>query len=81
MLVSVKIVSRLVLIVVGVLCGLQLARAQDAINAPAQKQIGSTKTEVVPSLIVMNARGATLQGDTLTLTVFRQTLLCSPIAQ
>ena len=67
MLASVKIVSRLVLIVVGVLCGLQLARAQDAINAPAQKQIGSTKAEVVPSLIVMNARGATLQGDTLTL--------------
>ena len=45
----------------------QLALAQDAIGAPAQKQIGATKTEIVPSLIVMNAQGASLQGDTLTL--------------
>ena len=43
------------------------AFAQDAIKAPAQKQIGSAKTEVVPSLIVMNAQGATLDGGTLTL--------------
>jgi hypothetical protein len=43
------------------------AFAQDAIKSPAQKQIGSTKTEVVPSLIVMNAQGATLDGETLTL--------------
>ena len=45
----------------------QAAQAQDAISAPAQKQIGATKTEMVPSLIVMNARGATLTGATLTL--------------
>ena len=32
-----------------------------------QKQIGATKTEMVPSLIVMNAHGATLSGTTLTL--------------
>ena len=44
------------------------ALAQDAIKAPAQKQIGAAKTEIVPSLIVMNAQGATLNGDTLTLT-------------
>jgi hypothetical protein len=42
--------------------------AQDAISAPAQKQIGSPKTEMVPSLIVMNAKGASLQDGTLTLT-------------
>jgi hypothetical protein len=64
--------SCLVLIVAGLIFGPQLARAQDAISAPAQKQIGATKTdatktEMVPSLIVMNARGATLQGGTLTL--------------
>jgi hypothetical protein len=45
----------------------QLSLAQDAISAPAQKQIGSAKTEIVPSLIVMNAQGASLEGDTLTL--------------
>jgi hypothetical protein len=44
------------------------ASAQDAITAPAQKKIGSAKTEIVPSLIVMNAQGATLEGETLTLT-------------
>lgn len=43
------------------------AFAQDAIKAPAQKQIGAAKTEVVPSLIVMNAQGASLDGGTLTL--------------
>ena len=45
----------------------QMVFAQDAISAPAQKQIGGAKAEMVPSLIVMNARGATLQGGTLTL--------------
>lgn len=44
-----------------------VALAQDAISAPAQKQIGATKAEIVPSLIVMNARGASLEGETLTL--------------
>ena len=39
--------------------------------APALKAIGaptSTKPEMEPSLIVLNSRGATLQGDKLTLT-------------
>lgn len=47
------------------------ALAQDAISAPAAKSIGAPsnqKTELVPSLIVMNSGGATLKGDTLTLT-------------
>jgi hypothetical protein len=39
----------------------------NAVTAPAQKTIGVAKTEMVPSLIVMNARGASLQGATLTL--------------
>ena len=43
------------------------ALAQGAIDGPAQKTIGATKTEMVPSLIVMNAQGASLQGETLTL--------------
>jgi hypothetical protein len=41
--------------------------AQDAITAPIQKTIGSGKPKIEPSLIVMNARGAALQGDKLTL--------------
>lgn len=45
--------------------------AENAITAPATKSIGTSstqKTELVPSLIVMNSDGATLKGDTLTLT-------------
>ena len=42
--------------------------AQDAIKQPAQKSIGAVKQEIVPSLIVLNARGASLQGQSLTLT-------------
>jgi hypothetical protein len=34
---------------------------------PLQKSIGQARLEVVPSLIVLNARGATLQGQKLTL--------------
>lgn len=44
------------------------AMAQNAIKAPAEKTIGQPKTEIVPSLIVLNADGAKLEGNTLTLT-------------
>ena len=37
-------------------------------HMPLQKTIGQAKPEIVPSLIVMNARGANLQGGKLTLT-------------
>jgi hypothetical protein len=36
-------------------------------HVPLQKTIGQAKPEVVPSLIVLNARGASLQGQKLTL--------------
>jgi hypothetical protein len=36
-------------------------------HVPLQKTIGQARPEVVPSLIVMNAAGATLDGSTLTL--------------
>jgi hypothetical protein len=36
-------------------------------HQPLQKTIGQAKPEIVPSLIVMNARGASLQGGKLTL--------------
>jgi hypothetical protein len=45
------------------------ASADDAISAPAQKTIGQpAKSEMIPSLAVINSRGATLQGATLTMT-------------
>jgi hypothetical protein len=47
------------------------ASAQDAIAAPGQKTIGqpqSTKGDMIPSLAVINSRGATLQGNILTMT-------------
>ncbi|HEX9170399.1 MAG TPA: hypothetical protein VF886_15985, partial [Roseiarcus sp.] len=48
-----------------------VASAQDAIAAPGQKTIGQTqsaKGAMIPSLAVINSRGATLQGNILTMT-------------
>jgi hypothetical protein len=45
-----------------------MALAQDAISAPAQKTIGvATSSAMIPSLAVINSRGATLEGNTLTM--------------
>jgi len=41
--------------------------AQDAIVAPASKQIGVAKTQMEPSLIVLNSSGAKLADDQLVL--------------
>jgi hypothetical protein len=52
------------------LCSAGLAFAQNVPASPTAKTIGATsapKSEVVPSLIVLNSRGATLQGEVLTL--------------
>jgi hypothetical protein len=60
------------LVLTTALCNAGLSLAQNASAAP--KTIGATvalKSEVVPSLIVLNSRGATLQGDVLTLTGVR----------
>jgi hypothetical protein len=43
------------------------ANAEDAISHPAKKPIGPTRN-MIPSLAVLNAKGATLQGNKLTLT-------------
>src|SRR3954447_13650857 len=54
------------------LYGPGMALAQTAPASSSMKTIGTpaaaTKSEIVPSLFVLNSRGATLQGDTLTLT-------------
>jgi hypothetical protein len=54
------------------LCGPGMAIAQTAPTPSSMKTIGTpaaaAKPQIVPSLFVLNSRGATLQGDTLTLT-------------
>src|SRR5262252_2809558 len=45
----------------------QTATTKPPPHVPLQKTIGQAKPEVVPSLIVLNARGASLQGQKLTL--------------
>lgn len=53
------------------LCSMGTAIAQNALPPHGMKTIGTSaaaaKPEIVPSLFVLNSRGATLQGDTLTL--------------
>ena len=53
------------------LCGMCLSTgpglAQDAITSPADQQIGVAKTQMEPSLIVLNSRGAKLADGQLTL--------------
>ena len=59
----------------ALVCVSNAALAQSAPSGTPLKAIGTPsahKSEVVPSLIVMNSRGATLQSDTLTLTGARQ---------
>lgn len=53
------------LVLVGLFC--LPASAEDAISHPAKKPIGPTKN-MVASLAVLNAKGASLQGNKLTLT-------------
>src|ERR1700741_4483428 len=66
-------INSVVIAVAGILCLCvpQSAFAQSATttppHVPLQKTIGQAKTEVVPSLIVFNARGASLQGGKLVL--------------
>ena len=60
-----------ILAVLAILAGPGSAIAQNAPAAHSMKTIGTpsaaAKPEIVPSLFVLNSRGATLQGDTLVL--------------
>jgi hypothetical protein len=57
--------------IAGLLVTQHVARAQSDSNnqphVPLQKTIGQTKPQVVPSLIVLNSRGVSLQGGKLVL--------------
>ena len=69
---TMKRAACVVVTVTGLLCPPGVALAQTAPpHVPLQKTIGqheAAKPQVLPSLIVMNARGASLQGGKLTLT-------------
>jgi len=60
------------MIITLLLCGAAPALAQTMPSTPQhmplEKTIGQAKPEIVPSLIVLNANGAGLQGGKLTLT-------------
>jgi len=60
-----------VISIAGTLCAVQSGFAQSTSamppHVPLQKTIGQAKTEIVPSLIVFNSRGAALQGGKLVL--------------
>ena len=76
-------VPLIVVTVASLLCTSGIALAQTAPPAPPhvplQKTIGGvTKPEVVPSLIVLNAQGVSLQGYKLVLTGVAPTLSFSP---
>lgn len=61
--------SRILLLAVAAFAMTRIASAQTAPpHVPLQKTIGAAKPEVVPSLFVLNARGATLQSGKLVLT-------------
>ena len=63
-------VASMIIAVAGLFCAPELLLAQNAPSAPLHT-IGTPSNalpRIVPSLIVLNSRGATLQGDKLTLT-------------
>jgi hypothetical protein len=65
-----RIRTAVLVTIVSVLCAPGLALARDAPPVPPQKTIGQPgkSRDLVSSLIVMNSRDATLEGDKLTLT-------------
>lgn len=66
---SLRIVS-VAIAFAGTICAAQSGFAQSTTtpqHVPLQKTIGQAKTEVVPSLIVLNARGVSLQNGKLIL--------------
>jgi len=60
-------VARMLFVTTSLLAAGGVGSAQDAITAPAQKSVGAAKSQMVPSLAVINSGGASLNGDKLTL--------------
>lgn len=61
-------IACMAVLLAGLFCISHPAIAEDAISHPAKKPIGPTTNEMIPSLAVLNSKGATLQGNKLTLT-------------
>jgi hypothetical protein len=61
-------IACLALALAGFICASYTALAEDAISHPASKTIGASSSEMVASLGVINADGASLEGNKLTLT-------------
>jgi hypothetical protein len=61
-------IACIALVVAGVSFVPAAVMAEDAISHPAKKPIGSSQTHMIPSLAVLNAKGAKLEGNKLTLT-------------
>ena len=53
-------IACMALLLAGLFC--TPAIAEDAISHPAKKPIGPTTNEMIPSLAVLNAKGATLKA-------------------
>ena len=60
-------VAGMLLVTVSLLAVTEAGSAQDAITAPAQKSVGAAKSQMIPSLAVINSGGASLAADKLTL--------------
>lgn len=65
---STKRIACLALVVTGLVYASAPSVAEDAISHPAKKPIGSSSQHMIASLAVLNAKGASLQGNKLTLT-------------
>jgi hypothetical protein len=59
----------MILTVAKLICAPGLTLAEDTTPVPTQKTVGLAETQIVPSLIVLNVRSASLEGQTLTLNV------------
>ena len=60
-------IACIALVIAGACFASSVAIAEDAISHPAKKPIGPSTNQMVPSLAVLNSKGATLQGNKLTL--------------
>jgi hypothetical protein len=68
---TINSIATMLVVVAGLVGASEFSFAQSTPPSPALKTIGTpttAKPKTEPALIVMNARGATLQGQTLTLT-------------
>jgi hypothetical protein len=81
----VKMLSQMVgtVAVAAALSGVGIPFTQNAPATSPMNTIGTpaAKSEIVPSLFVLNSRGATLKGDTLTLTGVMPHSIISPIVR